>query len=146
MFTRFRGSAAWRESGRAVQAGAAFDVDRLASQLATGGPDAPVVIDVRQASEFEAGHVPGSVHIGAGELPAMLDRLPRDRPIATICASGYRSSVAASMLRAAGFEQVVAVSGGLPGWQARDHEVAYGGADGDPLPADVASTGEGHAH
>ncbi len=140
------GLRAWRESGRAIQAGSAFDVDRLAGQLAAGGPDAPVVIDVRQASEFEAGHVPGSVHIGAGELPAMLDRLPRDRPIATICASGYRSSVAASMLRAAGFEQVVAVSGGLPGWQARDHQVAYGGADGDPLPPHAAQTGERHVH
>ena len=101
----------------------------------SGGPDeAPVVIDVRQASEFEAGHVPGSIHIGAGELPAMLDRLPRDRPIATICASGYRSSVAASMLRAAGFEQVVAVSGGLPDWQARGYPLTTAGADG-PRPA-----------
>ena len=90
--------------------------------------------------------MPGSVHIGAGELPAMLDRLPRDRPIATICASGYRSSVAASMLRAAGFEQVVAVGGGLPGWQARDYLVAYGGADGGPLLAESVPTGEGHAH
>ena len=44
----------------------------------------------------------------------MLDGLPRDRPIATICASGYRSSVAASLLRAAGFEQVASVAGGIP--------------------------------
>ena len=44
--------------------------------------------------------------------------LPRDRPIATICASGYRASVAASLLRAAGFERVAWVSGGVPSWQA----------------------------
>ena len=145
------GLRAWRASGRAIQAGSAFDVDRLSVQLARGGPEAPIVIDVRQASEFEAGHVPGSIHIGAGELPAMLDRLPRDRPIATVCASGYRSSVAASMLRAAGFDHVVAVGGGLPDWQARDYPLAYGGADGgtwpaDPVTADPVPTGEGHAH
>ena len=39
-------------------------------------------------------------------MPERLAELPRDRPIATICASGYRSSVAASLLRAAGFERV----------------------------------------
>ncbi len=139
------GLRSWRGSGRTVQAGAWFDVDRLAARLSTGGPEAPVVIDVRQASEFEAGHVPGSVHIGAGELPDTLDRLPHDRPIATICASGYRSSVAASLLRAAGFDRVVAVSGGLPDWQARGHSVEYGVAD-VAWPGEAVGTGEGHPH
>ena len=125
--------------------GRRFDVDRLAARLSTGGPEAPVVIDVRQASEFEAGHVPGSVHIGAGELPDTLDRLPHDRPIATICASGYRSSVAASLLRAAGFDRVVAVSGGLPDWQARGYSVEYGVAD-VAWPGEAVGTGEGHPH
>ncbi len=125
--------------------GRAFDVDRLASQLAAGGPDAPVVIDVRQASEFEAGHVPGSVHIGAGELPAMLDKLPRDRPIATICASGYRSSVAASMLRAAGFERVGAAGGGLPDWEARGYAIAYG-PDDAAGPSESVASAETHTH
>ena len=101
------GIEAWRRGGRPVEAGAVLSVETLAARLAAGGPEAPFVIDVRQPSEYEAGHVPGSTHIGAGDLPEMLDRLPRDRPIATICASGYRSSVAASMLRAAGFEDVV---------------------------------------
>ena len=43
--------------------------------------EAPLVIDVRQANEYEAGHVPGSVHITAGSLPDRLAELPRDRPI-----------------------------------------------------------------
>ena len=99
---------------------------RLPGCSRRGGPEAPFVIDVRQPSEYEAGHVPGSTHIGAGELPVMLDRLPRDRPIATICASGYRSSVAASMLRAAGFEDVAPVANGLPTWEAHGFPVEYG--------------------
>jgi hypothetical protein len=41
---------------------------RPAAHLDRGGPDAPLVVDVRQASEFEAGHVPGALPIGAGDL------------------------------------------------------------------------------
>ena len=134
----------WRGSGRPVEVAAALDVDRLADQLA--GPEAPLVIDVRQASEFESGHVPGSIHIGAGELGTVLDELPRDRPIATVCASGYRSSVAASLLRAAGFERVSAVStGGLPTWKARGYPVEYGAAEGSAWPASSVPV-ENHAH
>ena len=113
------GFEAWRRSGRPVEVGRAYDVDALARDLAPGGAEAPFVIDVRQSAEFEAGHVPGAIHIGVGELPERLDALPRDRAIATVCASGYRSSVAASLLRARGFDRVNAVRGGLPDWEAR---------------------------
>ena len=142
------GLRAWRASGRPVQAGSVVDVDRLAADLSSGDP--PLVIDVRQASEFEAGHVPGSIRLGAGELPAMLADLPRDRAIVTVCASGYRSSVAASLLRAAGFERVSAVSAGVPTWEARGYPVQYGpgededGVDGaEPLSAPQVET---HSH
>jgi len=140
------GMRGWRAAGRAVQAGSLLDVDRLAAQLAPGGAEVPLVIDVRQASEYEAGHVPGSVHIGAGELPAKLDGLPRDRPIVTICASGYRSSVAASLLRAAGFERVGVVAVGVPTWEARGHPLDYGPADGGEIADGAALTAEPHAH
>ncbi|MBI3749059.1 MAG: MBL fold metallo-hydrolase [Chloroflexi bacterium] len=117
------GFASWAEGGQPTEAGGALDVGTLASQLGIGGSAAPVVIDVRQASEYEGGHVPGAVSIGAGELPDQLDTLPRDRPIATICASGYRASVASSLLRAAGFADVSWVAGGVPTWQARGYPV-----------------------
>ena len=117
---------AWRRGGRPVEPGTVLSVETLAARLAAGGPEAPFVIDVRQLSEYEAGHVPGSTHIGAGDLPEMLDRLPRDRPLAAICASGYRSSVAASMLRSAGFEDVVSVPTGVPAWEAEGLPVEYG--------------------
>lgn len=138
------GFVAWRRAGRPVEAGAALDVEGLASLLSTGGPEAPVVIDVRQPSEYEAGHVPGSLHIGAGALLDVLDRLPRDRTIATICASGYRSSVAASLLRSAGFERVASVSGGVPEWESHGFPLDYGaGTDGMEWPAPL---GEAHSH
>ncbi len=125
------GYLAWAEAGLPTAAGGTLEVSELAALLDRGGPDAPVVIDVRQLSEFQSGHVAGSLAIGAGELPDRLDQLPRDRPIATICASGYRSSVAASLLRAAGFERVSWVSGGVPTWEARGYPIAYG-SDGRP--------------
>ncbi|MDO8484850.1 MAG: rhodanese-like domain-containing protein [Candidatus Limnocylindrales bacterium] len=124
------GYLAWAEAGFATEVGGALEVGDLAARLNRGGPDAPLVIDVRQPSEFEAGHLPGALAIGAGDLPDRLDQLPRDRPIATICASGYRSSVAASLLRAAGFERVSWVPGGVPTWGARGFPLAYGGESG----------------
>jgi hydroxyacylglutathione hydrolase len=87
--------------------------------LQKGGSDSPLVIDVRQQSEWDEGHIPGSTHIFAGELASRLDDLPRDRPIVTICASGYRSSVAASLLRRAGFGDVSAHADGVPAWEGR---------------------------
>lgn len=143
------GYRAWAEAGLPTAVGGALEVGQLAAELERGGPDAPLVIDVRQASEFESGHLPGSVPIGAGDLPDRLDELPRDRPIATICASGYRSSVAASLLRAAGFERVTWVSGGVPTWEARGYATEYGvpgSADAWPS-APVAESGIGaHSH
>jgi hydroxyacylglutathione hydrolase len=120
------GYLAWAEAGLPTEVGGALEVTELATRLDRGGPDAPIVIDVRQASEYEAGHVPGALSIGAGDLADRLDELPRDRPIATICASGYRSSVAASMLQSAGFKRVHWVATGVPTWQATGYPVAYG--------------------
>ena len=83
-------------------------------------------MDVRQPSEYEAGHVPGAWHIGAGDLPGRLADLPRDRPIAAMCASGYRASVATALLDAAGFTNVSWVSGGVDEWAAAGFPLARG--------------------
>jgi len=107
-----------------VAEGASISVSELAKKL-QADPDV-VVIDVRQASEYEAGHVPGALHLHAGDLPDRLSELPRNRPIATICASGYRSSVAAGLLHQAGFSDVSAVRDGLPQWQAAGYPVDTG--------------------
>ena len=122
------GFAAWIESGGEAAAGGGMTVEALAEQVARGGPDAPLVIDVRQATEYAEGHVPGAWHLAAGSLPDRLDDLPRDRPIATICASGYRASVAASLLRQAGFTDVTSVENGTHAWRAQGHAVETGEA------------------
>lgn len=75
------------------------------------------VIDVRSAEEYRGGHVRGARHIMAGHLADRVGDLPRDRPIALVCGSGYRSTVAASVLERAGFDDVVNIAGGMVAWQ-----------------------------
>jgi hydroxyacylglutathione hydrolase len=121
------GFGAWAEGGGAIQSTGRLNVNELADQLdRTAAADRPLVIDVRQAAEYEAGHVPGSVHIAAGSLPDRLDELPRDHPIVTICAAGLRAGVAASVLRSAGFEDVSWVATGVPAWRAQGHPTVRG--------------------
>lgn len=76
------------------------------------------ILDVRQPAEWAAGHVPGAHHISGGELPEQLDEVPKDRPVAVYCGSGYRSSVAASLLRRTGHRHVYNVIGGFTAWEA----------------------------
>ena len=122
------GVQAWSEAGGPVEAGGRLTAAELRERLDRGGVDAPLVLDVRQITEYASGHVPGSVHLNAGSVPDRLDSLPRDRPIATICASGYRSSVAASLLRQAGFTDVAWVPDGVSAWEAAGLPVEHGAA------------------
>jgi hydroxyacylglutathione hydrolase len=123
------GFEAWRASDGPTEVGSVIDVEKLRRVL--GSDRDLLVIDVRQPTEYAEGHVPGSIHLNAGDLPTRLAELPRNRPLATICASGYRSSVAAGLLRQAGFREVHAVRGGLPDWRAAGYPVETG----EPVPA-----------
>lgn len=77
-----------------------------------------VVLDVREDSEFYAGHVPHSVHVPLGQLAKHpeLEKY-KGRPIIAICRSGMRSGHACSVLRKNGFEQVYNLAGGINAWQ-----------------------------
>jgi hydroxyacylglutathione hydrolase len=136
---------AWLASGRPHVSGGGMDVQALARELAGDPTDRPFVVDVRQASEFETGHVPGAWHIHAGSLADRLDELPRDRPIACICASGYRASVAASMLRTRGFDDVRWVADGVPAWEAAGYPLEFEGST-SARPATDRLPDEAHAH
>ncbi len=81
--------------------------------------DDAVLIDVRQANEWEAGHAPMATHIPLAELPDVLDDLPRDRLIICTCRSGGRSLRAATYLQENGFD-VANLSGGMLAWYAED--------------------------
>jgi glyoxylase-like metal-dependent hydrolase (beta-lactamase superfamily II)/rhodanese-related sulfurtransferase len=104
------GMTAWRAEDRPVERIEAIDLAELRLRLESG--NGPQVLDVRNAAEFEQGHVPGSLHIPFAQLRDRLDELPRDRPIATICKAGKRSGLAASILQREGFAPVIHVSRG----------------------------------
>ncbi|KUI43324.1 sulfurtransferase [Mycobacterium sp. IS-1590] len=74
------------------------------------------LIDIRNPGEREAGAIPGSVHIPLAQLRMRMREVPSGRPIVLHCAGGWRSSVAASLLRANGFRQVSDLSGGYNAW------------------------------
>lgn len=78
---------------------------------------AHMLIDVRTAEEFRAGHIPGAINVDVQTLPQQLHRLPRDRALVLYCRSGSRSSYAAGLLRQAGFSDVYDL-GGIGDWHA----------------------------
>ncbi len=116
------GMTAWRSEGRAVKRVEKFDPQRLADRLAGG--DELTVLDVRGASEFAAGHIPGSLNIPYAQLFERLAEVPRDADVATICSGGKRSGLAASLLQREGFDRVIHVAdGGVGTWERAGHPV-----------------------
>jgi rhodanese-related sulfurtransferase len=79
--------------------------------------DEVTVLDVRNAGEREAGAITGSRHLPLAELARRHTELPPDRPIVVYCAGGWRSSVAASLLRTHGHRDVTDLRGGFAAWQ-----------------------------
>ncbi|HZI97666.1 MAG TPA: rhodanese-like domain-containing protein [Actinomycetales bacterium] len=94
-------------------------------------PDEPpgsasAVIDVRQASEFSSGHVPGAAHVELGELAGRIDEVP-DGPVVVMCGHGERAMTAASVLERAGRRGITVMTGGADDW-ARRHGRTLSGA------------------
>jgi rhodanese-related sulfurtransferase len=88
------------------------DAAGLAERL---GTRSVLVLDVRTAAEWRRGHIRGSENVPLGSVKSRLAKLPPDRTIVTVCASGHRSASAARALRRAGFE-VENLKGGMHGW------------------------------
>ena len=86
-----------------------------AERRAVGGT---AIVDVRAAGERAQKAIPGSVGVPLTALQDRLATLPRDRPLLVHCAGGYRSSIAASLLKRAGFAQVSEIAGGIAAWEA----------------------------
>lgn len=75
------------------------------------------VIDVRTPAEWNQGHIQEAKHIELTKLENSIDQLPKDVPIATICGSGFRASMAASLLHHLGFQDVGNIQGGMQAWK-----------------------------
>lgn len=75
-----------------------------------------VFVDVREADEWAAGHMPGAVHIPLGDLARRVRELPKDREIITVCRSGGRSLKAVDILNAANMPGAKSMAGGMLEW------------------------------
>jgi hydroxyacylglutathione hydrolase len=110
------GMDAWQNAGYETARLGTTSVHELERRLSVG--ERVFVLDVRSDSEWNAGHIAGAHHIHGGLMQERLGEVPRDRPVAVVCGSGYRASIAASFLRREGYERVENVLGGMSAWQA----------------------------
>jgi hydroxyacylglutathione hydrolase len=74
------------------------------------------IVDVRNQTEWNAGHLPGAIHIPLTRIAEHIDELRDAGPLVVHCQGGARSVIAASVLRAAGITDVTNVDGGYPAW------------------------------
>ncbi len=117
---------AWQAAGRTLATLERVAPAAAATQLARGDV---VVLDVRNPSEHNAGHIAGSKNIPLGMLQHRFDELPTDRPILVHCQGGTRSAIAAGLLAARGRSTVMDLQGGFGHWQAAGNPVERGVPD-----------------
>lgn len=108
----------------------------------------PLLLDIREPGEYEALHIPGSLHVPRGVLEAAADwgyddTVPelagaRDEEIVVICRSGRRSALAARTLQDMGFTRVLSLKLGVRGWN--DDESPLEDARGQPVDPDTAES------
>lgn len=110
------GMQAWIEAGYPLRETPQIPPARLHARLEAD--EEWTVLDVRTAAEWKEGHVEGAAHLMGGFLAERLGELPENgRPLAVVCGSGYRSTVAASVLERAGRSGIWNVTGGMGAWK-----------------------------
>ncbi len=108
------GSAAWQDRPELIARFERIDVDALRQRLAADDP--PHVLDVRSPGEFEGGHIESAVNVPLNRLQKHLDEVPRGTELALICGTGYRSTIAVSILAGHGFDRLLDIRGGMQAW------------------------------
>jgi hydroxyacylglutathione hydrolase len=114
------GMGAWVAASLPVQGLAQLPVRELNKLLP---PRDFQLLDVRTPHEWDEGHLPGARYLFLGDLPQKLRALSPDKPVVVYCASGYRASLAASLLQASGFRNVRNVPGSYAAWTAAEFPV-----------------------
>jgi hydroxyacylglutathione hydrolase len=88
------------------------------AELQQQEPDRIAVLDVREAAERAGGTIPNSISIPLGKLASRVKELDREKLLVVHCKGGYRSSIATSLLRRAGFRDIANLTGGFDAWKA----------------------------
>ena len=83
------------------------------------------LVDVREASEYAAGHIPGAAHVGKGVIERDIEKTFPDTTgeLVLYCGGGFRSALAADALQKMGYSNVISMDGGWSGWKESDGAV-----------------------
>ncbi len=110
----------WSAAGRSLVSTEAIPAAEMAKRL--DADHAVVVIDVREAAEWHAGHIPGSVNIPAHDILTAAIELPHGVPFRVHCGHDYRATLGASLLERSCYHQLLETDDGWDGWSALDHD------------------------
>jgi hydroxyacylglutathione hydrolase len=108
----------WQNHGMMLEQSGLYTVDNLHDKLTQ---DDLFVLDVRDKEEYSEGHIPGAVNIYVGELEKRLAEVPSDRPVVSVCSTGNRSGLGASILAHGGFKTVYNLIGGMAAWKEKGY-------------------------
>jgi len=100
--------------------------DEVKARLDRG--DKFVLVDVREDREFDADHIPGSVHLGKGIIERDIEaKYPAlDTPLVLYCGGGFRSAMAADNLQKMGYTNVISMDGGIREWREKSYPLEKG--------------------
>ncbi len=110
------GVAAWLRGGGATASVGQMTADELVHRMGEG--KTPHLVDVREAWEFNAGHIDGAKHIPLSQFVQRYRELPQDEPTVLVCASGARSGEAVQFLYRVGYRLTYNLVGGMGAWKA----------------------------
>jgi rhodanese-related sulfurtransferase len=85
--------------------------------------DNPLIVDVREPSEYAAGHIPHAINIPLRSLSQNLNQIPKNRPVILYCSSGYRTAIGLTSLQLLGYDNVKSFPPSLAGWKAAGETV-----------------------
>ena len=114
---------AWKAAGFSLGYVPQISVQEFSARIERGLDSQ--LIDVRRPAEIETGIAPGATPITLTSLEASLDRIDPNEPITIVCGSGYRSSIAASILESSGFRNITNVDGGMSAYNAASFPLVH---------------------
>jgi rhodanese-related sulfurtransferase len=106
------GMEAWRSAGFPVGSYRVAGLEEMCRAFWDGAAER--ILDVRQRTEWDGGHIPDSQHVFVGDLPARMGEIPRDGDVWTICATGHRAALATSLLAREGIRVRLVEGTGVP--------------------------------
>jgi len=96
------------------------DIEKFKEAIANGA----FLVDVREAAEYQEGHLPDAINIPIRTLAQNLDKLPKDKPVFVYCKSGHRAALSTAALQTLGYTNVRAFPPGFAGWEQAGEPVA----------------------